>query len=95
MAKSASTLPIIEVMSESKPLYMDMIIMSAAVPTAMPTALIAEIMFITLCDFLATRRFISARSLFLQKLLDVFHIVEGTVEEEIDFGYYPELFPDP
>ena len=29
--------------------------MSAAVPIAMPMALIAEIMFITLCDFLAKR----------------------------------------
>ena len=29
--------------------------MSAAVPMAIPMALIAEIMFITLCDFLANR----------------------------------------
>lgn len=44
-----------DLMSESNPLYTDRIIIRAAVPIAMPMALIAEIMLITLCDFLAKR----------------------------------------
>ena len=55
MRRSGSTLLIIDLMSESNPLYTDIIMMSAAVPTAMPIALIAEMMLITLCDFLAKR----------------------------------------
>ena len=46
---------IIDLMSESNPLYTERIIIRAAVPIAIPIALIAEMMFITLCDFLAKR----------------------------------------
>ena len=53
--KSGSTLLIIDLMSESNPLYTDNIMMRAAVPIAMPAALIAEMMLITLCDFFAIR----------------------------------------
>ena len=41
--------------SSSNPLYTDRIMIRAAVPMAMPMALIAEIMLITLCDFFANR----------------------------------------
>ena len=42
-------------MRASNPLYIDSTMTRAAVPMAMPTALIAEIMFITLWDFFANR----------------------------------------
>ena len=55
MRRSGSTLLIIDLMSESNPLYTDRMMMRAAVPIAIPIALIAEIMLITLCDFFAIR----------------------------------------
>ena len=53
--RSGSTELIIDLMSESNPLYTESIMIRAAVPTAIPIALIAEIILITLCDFLAKR----------------------------------------
>ena len=46
---------IVEVTMLSKPLYTDRTIISAAVPTAIPQALIAEMMLMTFCFFLAKR----------------------------------------
>ena len=55
MRRSGSIRPIPERTTESRPLYMDNIRISAAVPIAIPAALMAEITFITLCDLRAKR----------------------------------------
>ena len=54
--------------------------MSAAVPIAMPIALIAEMILITLCDFLAKRYLLAINGatliLLLKKLLNMLYIVK-------------------
>ena len=86
-------------MIASNPLQTDRMSISAAVPMAMPAALIAEITLMTLCDFRANRYLAAMKSpvsnrelsLFFQKLLDVLGIVQGRIEVEVELGYYPEL----
>ena len=41
--------------TSSKPLYIDSTMIRAQEPTAMPIALMSEMMLMTLCDFLAKR----------------------------------------
>ena len=81
--------------------------MSAAVPIAMPIALIDEMMLITLCDFLA-KRYLPAingaslilvipdliGNLFLQQFLNMLHVVKRTVEVECYFRNNTELLAD-
>ena len=55
MRRSASTAARLSLIMPLKPLKTDIMSMSAAVPMAMPAALIAEMMLITLCDFFAKR----------------------------------------
>lgn len=67
---------------------------SAAVPIAMPMALIADIRLITLCDFFAKRYLRAMKSgkckeLFFQKFINMLGIVEGSVKEKCDFRYNP------
>ena len=97
--RSGSTLLNLERMSESNPLYTDNIIISAAVPIAIPIALIAEIMLITLCDFFAKRYLpamngASFTSLLLQKFFDMLYIIKRTVEVEHDLRYNAKLLSD-
>ena len=66
----------------------------------MPAALIAEMMFITLCDFFAKRyrtanlmtRFIA--QLFLQQFIDMLGVVECRIKEEHKLRHDPQLLGD-
>ena len=87
-------------MRVSNPLYTERIIIRAILPIPMPTALMSEIMFITLCDFFANRYLPAMKNgkrkaglqLFFQQFIYVFNIIERRVLEKYQFRNNSQLF---